>query len=566
MNIKKIKIPIPFANGNSWLEKQQTSILSAATVMMCAVGISSLLGLLRNRLLVSTFFKTYELQQQLEAYWVSFRLPEFVFQLLVIGALSAAFIPVFTKYEKKSKEDAFKMVSTVLNIILLVFVFFSIAIFIFADPLSKLMTGEGFSSNQVHLAANLTRLMLVAQLFFAVSNFLSGTIQSYKRFIIPALSPIAYNIGIIIGTVFLSPSLHIYGPAIGVVLGAFLHVALQVPLAIKLGFKYFPIIDFSHKGVRELASLMLPRTLSLSVNQIQLFATVFFTTQLGGVNLTILNLAQQLMTFPIRIFGVPIGQAALPFLSKESNAGDFHHFKSLVLRSLHQISFLAMPSSILLLILRIPIVRLAYGAKEFPWVATLLTGRVVAILALSVAAQAITHILIRSFYALHNTRSPLFVSLLSIGMYVVLATLFVFVYPVGVVGIAFAMALSAIVEMVLLFILLSFEVGHFSFKEMWIPQFKMLLSSFLMAVFLWLPFRIFDELIFDTSRTVDLIGLTITVGTIGMLVYIFFAALFDVEELSMVKQVFNKIGTWQTSLSKTTEVIEPAGQSDEAIV
>lgn len=559
-----LRISQLFSNGNKWLETQQVSILSAAAIITAAAFLSSLTGLIRNRLLVSTFFRTPELQLQLESYWVSFRLPELVFQLLVTGALSAAFIPVFTKYEKKSKDEAFKMASSVLNIILLAFCLFSAIIFIWAVPLTQLMTGDGFSDQQIFLSAQLTRVMLLAQFFFAISNFLSGAIQSYKRFVIPALSPIVYNLGIIFGTLLLSPALGIYGPTIGVVLGAFLHFFLQLPLAKKLGFRYSFKIHFNHPGVKEIFKLMGPRTLALSINQIQLFFVVFFATHLGGISLTIMSLAQQLMTFPIRLFGAPIGQAALPFLSHESNEGDLKNFKALVLRSLHQISFLVMPASILLLILRIPIIRLAYGAKEFPWPATLLTGRLVAILTISIAAQAVTHILVRAFYALHNTKYPLGISLFSTAVFLASGVSSIFFLNTGLVGLAYAVTASSLVEMTLLFYVLQRKINGFNWRELFIPQFKMFVASFLMAVFLYLPFRIFDELIFDTSRTIELIGLTITVSTIGMLTYLFFATLLDVKELSMLSRVVTVFDSWKKTLSRSPEAVETAGQSDES--
>lgn len=560
------RLPSFISNGNKWLEAQQVSIMSAASIITAAVFLSSLTGLIRNRILVTTFFKTPELQSQLEAYWVSFRLPELVFQLLVIGALSAAFIPVFTKYEKQSKEQAFRMASSVLNIVLLGFIAFSVVIFIFAEPFTHMMTGDAFSADQVALSAQMTRMMLFAQFFFAISNFLSGTIQSYKRFIIPALSPIAYNFGIILGTVLFSESLGIIGPTIGVVIGAFLHFALQLPLARKLGFRYYPMIDLKHPGVREIAKLMGPRTITLSINQVQLFAITFFATFLGGTSLTIINLAQQLMTFPIRIFGAPIGQAALPFLSKESNDGEMERFKGLVLRSLHQISFMAMPASVLLLILRIPIVRLAYGAREFPWPATVMTGWVVAILAISVSAQAMIHILIRAFYALHDTKNPLIVSLASVGLFLIISWSSMFIFHLDLYGLALALSASTILEMFALLFILNHKVKGFDQMELWIPQLKMFISSFLMAVFIWLPFRTLDQLVFDTSRTVELIGLTITVGTIGMLTYTLFAVLLEVKELYMIQKMVSMLGSWKKNLSRSTEVVETAGQSDESTV
>lgn len=560
------RIPKFLSNGNNWLERQQATILSAASIITISSILSTLTGLLRNRLMVTYFYDGTNNNSVLDAYMVSFRLPELIFQLLVIGALSAAFIPVFSKYEKQSKEQAFRMASSVLTITLLAFVFFSVIIFIFAKPLTQMMTGDTFTPEQIAMSVEMTRIMLFAQFFFAISNFLSGTIQAYKRFIIPALSPIAYNVGIILGIVVLSPYFGILGPTFGVILGAFLHFSLQIPLAIRLGFRYHPRIDLSHPGVKEIYSLMAPRTLALSITQIQPLATTFFATHLAGNSLTIINLAQLLMTFPIRIFGVPIAQAALPFLSHESNAGESERFKKLVIQSLNQISFFAMPASILLLILRVPIVRIAYGAKNFTWDATLTTGRVVAILALSVAAQAAVHILIRAFYSLHNTKYPLFVSFFSTLVFLFGSYIAVFMSDYGLLGLAIAVSLSAVVEMILLLILLNKIVSINSVADLWIPQAKMFTASFLMAVFLWLPFRILDELVFDTTRTVDLIGLTITVSTIGMLTYILFAYLLQIQELKIVTQIISVFGSWKKTLSRSTEVVETAGQSDESSV
>ncbi|MEK7458646.1 MAG: lipid II flippase MurJ, partial [Patescibacteria group bacterium] len=175
-----------FQNGTQWLETQQTSILSAAAIITASVLLSSLTGLLNYRLLASTFYDpSIKVQRQLDAYWVAFQPSDLVFQLLVIGALSAAFIPVFTKYKQKNEEDAFNISSSIMNVVLLLFVVVSIFVMIFAEQIIRAMTGVQFTADQVSLAANMTRIMLISQFFFAVSNFLSGMIQSYQRFVIP---------------------------------------------------------------------------------------------------------------------------------------------------------------------------------------------------------------------------------------------------------------------------------------------------------------------------------------------------------------------------------------------
>jgi len=559
-----------FGNGKNWLENKQTSILSAAAVITGSVILSSLTGLLSYRLLASTFYDpTTRSQPQLDAYWVAFQPSDIVFQLLVVGALSAAFIPVFTKYKQKDEQDAFRLASSVMNSILLVFGLVAIVVFIFAPYIVRAMTGDNFSDDQVILAANMTRIMLFAQFFFAISNFLSGMIQSYQRFIIPALSPVAYNLGIIIGTVFLSPIFGIFGPVYGVLLGAFAHMAMQIPLAYKLGFRYYALIDWKHEGLHDVLTLSLPRALSVGIDLIQPYFLTFFITSMAGVNLTLMRFAQRLMTIPIRMFGVPISQAALPFLSQETSSNnDYVRYNQLLLQSIHQVAFFSMPASVLLLILRIPIVRFAFGAKNFPWGDTVLTGKIVAILAISVSAQAITHILIRGFYAIHDTRRPFIVSIFSmiigvfLGWYITYFTPFLSTSKI--LGLAGTITVTGFLETIILFVLLHRRT-NFSLQQALIPLSKMAVSSILMALGLYFPLKLLDIVIIDTTKTLGLLVLTGVVGVIGMTVYILIAKLLHVEELYIVKKLFGKMGLWKENLSKSGEAIETVGAATEQI-
>lgn len=552
------------ASSQQLASRQHSSILSAAAIITASSLLSSLLGLLRNRLLVGEFFGSPLSRMQLDAYWVAFRLPELVFQVLVIGSLSAAFIPVFTKYLKRNREDAYTIASSVMNIVLLVFAVLSLVIFIFAVPFTKLFTADNFTPWQIILAAQLTRIMLLAQFFFAISNFLTGAIQAEHRFLIPALSPSAYNIGIILGTIFLSPIIGIYGPAVGVVMGALLHLILQVPLARKLGFSYKLTIRLKHPGVREMLCLMPPRIFAASVNQIELFATVFFATALPSGSLTIMNIATQLMSAPIRIFSVPMGQASLPFLAKTAADGKIVEFKQTFLQSFHQVLFIALPASMLLLILRIPLVRLAYGAAEFPWAATVLTGRVVAILSLSVFASATIHVLNRGYYAMHNTKVPLWIGVISVIINITIAYLSVFVYSWGVLGLAIGVTVSAIIQMALLLLMFIPTVGGITSAELLKGPFKMIFATLSMGLSLWIPMRLLDRYVFDTTRVLPLIFLTIIVSVIGGMVYLGLAFVLKIPDLSAFIRVLHRLGNWRGVLSQSDEVIErPPTQAEE---
>jgi len=542
-------------NSHHLFERQQSSILSAATIITGSVFLSGILGVVRNHLLVSYFFDS---KTALDAYWIAFRLPDLVFQLLVIGALSAAFIPVYSKYKAIDQDHANQTANSMINLILLLFTVISVIIFIFAEPFNKFITGSNFSAEQLHLASNFTRIMLFAQFFFAISNFLTGIIQANQRFIIPALSPLAYNLGIIIGIVTLGPSIGLYGAAIGVVIGAFLHLLVQLPLAIKLGFRYRLALNFKLPGVREISKLMLPRTLALSVSQLeQLFIMSYLATSLAQKgSLTILVLAQQLFSFPSRIFGMPIGQASLPFLSKENAEKDLEKFRLIFVNSLHQILYLSVPASVVLIILRIPLVRLAYGAKTFPWDDTLLTGKILALLSISIFADASIHLLTRAFYALHNTKVPMLAAIISLVSDALLSWYLIFYTSLGVLGIAIGGTISTILQAIFLFIVLKPRIGGLSWRSVAVTPAKIVFASTLTGLFLWGPMRLLDQYVFDTTRTINLILLTATVAFIGAIVYLSLSKLLHIDQLDSYLEIFKKLGNWKKVLARSEETLD----------
>lgn len=543
-----------FKNGRVLFFRRQSNILSAAAVITCAYGLSTLLGILRDRLLVSRFYACC--RADLDTYWAAFRLPDFIFQLLVIGALSAAFIPVFSEYLEKNKKEAYRVSSSAINIIFSAFLLLAVLIFILARPLSALITG-GFTKTQLDLMAALTRIMMLAQFFFLTSNFLTGIIQSHQRFLIPALSPVVYNLGIILGILFLSPFLGIYGPAIGVVLGAVFHLIIQIPLALRLGFTFHPFtFDFRHPGVREIARMMAPRTLSLGIDQIEATVSLFLATSQTAGSLTIFYLAQHLMRLPVRLVGVPIGQAALPLLSKKRDK-DLSEFKQVFLSSFWQILYLVLPATAILLVLRIPAVRIAFGARGFPWKATLLTGKTLAFFTVAIIAQAAIQLLVRAFYALHNTKTPLVISLFSVALNIGLSFWFIFGLSWGILGLAVAASVASFFQFFLLFFLLDREVGGFERKKLTIPALKMGVTTFLTSFSLWFLMRFLDRFVLDTTRTINLIILTIVVTFLGLSVYVFLSKLFKIPELEVFWVLTRKIGRWQQILSESEEMIEP---------
>ena len=224
--------------------------------------------------------------------------------------------------------------------------------------------------------------------------------------------------------------------------------------------------------------------------------------------------------------------------------------------SLLEIIYLTLPASIIILILRIPLVRLAYGAGSFPWKATLTTGKIVAVLALAIFAKAIIHLAIRVFYALHNTKTPLLVALLATLINISLATYFVFFLHASVISLAVSLSLSALVEAFLLAILLFRSLKLKPNPSFYANLLKISFASFLLAIFLWLPFRLFDQFIFDTTHTFPLILLTLITSSFGLLLYFLLSLWLKIDQLQVFLKLFHRLGNWQATLAKTSESLD----------
>lgn len=549
-----------FKNGTALLFVKQNNILSAAFVIMLMVAVSRVLGLFRDRLLAGA--PNFDLTL-LGVYFAAFRIPDLLFQLLVFGALSVAFIPVFTEFlHKYGPEEAWKFSSSLVNITFLVFGVFSIVVFIFARPLSILIAPGLIKENVRHLdlMVNLTRILLFAQMFFVISSFLTGILQSFQRFLIPALAAVFYNLGIIFGIVVLAPRFGIYGPALGAVFGAFLHLLVQVPIAYSLGFKYKLIFDFRHPGVREVGKMMLPRTLSLAGDQLSLTINTILASLISLKSITIFSFAQHLQVVPLGLFGATIAQAALPALSEEHAKNNMEDFKSTLLTSLHQILFLVIPASAVLIALRIPIVRLVFGASQFDWEATVFTGKTVALLSVGLFAQAASALLIRGFYALKDTVTPLKISFYSVILNTVLSVIFLKLFN-QIWWLGLSASISSIFDLLLLVYVLDKKVGSFNRKALIAPAVKICFSGFIMAVTLWGFMKILDKVVFDTTRTINLIFLTGTVGILGIGFYLVLTWVLKVKEVTVFWEFFRRLTNWKSVISQSEEVIDGTGSN-----
>ncbi len=534
----------------SLLYSRQTSILSGAAIIATTLMLSKVLGLIRDRLLAHVFSP-----DKIDIFWAAFRLPDLIFQIVILGALSVAFIPVFTEIlENKGKDEAFDMARAILNVFLAIFILATILIYFLAQPLISGLIAPGFTPDKQMQVVALTRIILFGQVILVLGSFFIGILQSFQRFIIPSLSPVFYNLGIIFGIVFLSKDFGIMGAALGVVLGALMHALIQLPLIWSLGFRFKFPLKFFHPGVKEIIRLMSVRTLGLGAEQINETVGVALASLVSVGSVTYLTFAQHLQVVPIGLFGATLAQAALPILSYERARGKIEEFKQTLLTTFHQILFLALPATAILIVIRIPVVRLVFGASQFDWKATVLTGATLAFLSVGLAAQAVSLLLVRGFYALKDTKTPVIVSLIVVTLNVLLSLYFIKVLKLNVWSIGLANSISTLLSGILLFWTLHFKVGKFKLQAVLIPLSKMLMATIIMGVALYIPIKLLDQVIFDTTKTVNLLVLTGLSSIFALTIYVTIVWFLKVRELDTYTELLKRLGKFRSNI-KSKEIL-----------
>ena len=544
-------------NGASFFQRRQENVLSAAFVIAVAVAISRILGLVRYRLLAAHFGGDIQL---LDSFIAASILPEAIFEVLIFGSIALAFIPVFSQYISQQKlQKAWEYSSEMITLGLVLFLVFMLAIILLADLIAPLIA-PGLVSQDPQtkiIIARLLRIMIFAQAFFVLSIFITGVLQSFQRFMVPAMASVFYNVGIILSIIFLVPPLGIYAPAVGMILGALLHLVVQLPLALSLGFRFRFRFRLKSREVLETISLMWPRSLALGLIRLSDLINVALASIAAFGTIVAFNFAQVLQLVPISLFAGSIAQAVLPTLAIEFNAKRYKQFKKIFVDSFHQILFLILPAAAILAILRVPVVRLVFGAKELPWEVTLLSGRVLIAFSFGIAAQAISLLLIRGFYALRDSITPVKVNLFTISINIALSLIFILVLKFSIVYLAVSYSFANILNALLLLWFLDKKVS-FDKKQIIMPAAKMIFIAILTAVALYVPMKLLYRLVFDTTRTIGLLLLTGIATLVGVGVYLFLSYLMKIEQIFIFYNFAKKVA------SLPSRLVSPAATSIDA--
>ncbi len=425
---------------------------------MIALVLGQLFGLVRTILIAGAF----DAGTVLDPFIAANRVSETLFNLVAGGALSSAFIPVFTGFlVKDDRKSAWKLASGVGNLVALSMSVLALIAAFFAPQIVRYFLASGFADDPAReqLTVHLLRIMLPSAVLFGVSGLLMGILNAHQSFFIPALAPSMYSIGIIIGVLFFAPSMGVDGLAWGVLLGASFHLVIQIPSLLKLkGRTYSPDLGLDNQAVRDVLRLMGPRILGVAVVQINFWVNTWLASWMVKGSVTTLSYGFALMLMALAMIAQSIATAAMPTFSAQVARNQIDGMRASLAATLRGVIFLAVPATIGLILLREPIVEMLFQRGEFTEQYTRMTAWALAWFAAGLVGHSMLEILSRAFYALHDTKTPVVVGAIAMGLNIVFSFGFVYLFskigwmPLG--GLALANSLATALEAAALFIIM----------------------------------------------------------------------------------------------------------------
>jgi putative peptidoglycan lipid II flippase len=415
------------------------NLARAGMIVSGAFLVSRILGWVRLVVIGNTVGATADL----DAFYAAFRIPDLIFQLVAAGALSSALIPIVAGLlTTDGSARAWRVVSTVANLMLIGLLVLAVAMFVLAPVIVPIIT-PGFDAQTLATTIDLTRIMLLSAIALAMGAVATSILNASGRFAAAAVAPSVYNLAIIGSTLLLYPSMGIPGVAIGVVAGAVGHVLVQLPPLSRIGFRYSPSVDVADPAARRALALMAPRAIGLGASQITFVVVTSIATTLGVGAVSAFNVAFTLLQIPIGIIGVPLGVVLMPSLSRELAAGRDGEYVALLTRALRVIVFAMVPIAALVAIVRTEAVTLLFG-YGFSADAIAQTAATLLAFLVGLVAHSLIAVLARAFYARQDTLTPVLVAIGAVLVNVTLA--FILVDPLGLPGVALAIAIAAWLE------------------------------------------------------------------------------------------------------------------------
>lgn len=484
------------------LANRKLSVRAAAIVLASSTLVSALLGIFRDRLLNSYYLDTYP--TGIDAYTAAFTIPDFMFFLLTSGALAVSFIPVFNqRLSSGNKKSAWELSSSLLNLMALMTLVASILIMIFADPLVRYIVGPGLDESGTILAINMMRVIAINPFLMSIATILSSIQQALGRFVFYALAPALYNVGILIGIVWFTGGINIFGwqifeggimgVALGVVLGAILQVTVSLIGLVGLGFDYQFKISWRNQGFRSVLKLLPARSLDQAIDYANTLVTTNLSSRMGAGALRSYQQASSLSQMPVNLIGVAISTAFFPQLSEEVGEGKEEKFHETFRTALSTIIWIALPVAVIALFARGYVVSFIKNGGDQ------LISSVLATLTISICACSIFHIAARGFYAQQDTKTPFRVSIVAVGL-TVLLSIILSLLGCGPEGLGWAQSVGAALEVVILLHILQ-KRSHRKLldQRFWRNFFKTLFATFITGCVAYSMTKFFPLLASDDS-------------------------------------------------------------------
>jgi len=405
---------------------KEVSGLHQAAYLLAFFAISSqLLAVIRDRLLAAHFGAGHTL----DLYYAAFRIPDFIF--ITVGSMVSVsvLIPFLVEKMKAGSEEGRKFIGNIFTFFFLLIIVISIIAFFFIPSINKLLF-NGFNSADLSIVNNMTRILLLSPIFLGISNIFGTLTQTYKRFLIYSLSPILYNLGIILGIILLYPMFGLTGLVIGVVLGAFLHFAIQIPFIVENKFFPKPRIKFDFTEIKKVLLVSIPRTFTLGSDNISVIFLLSFASSMTVGSIAVFNLSYNMQSVLLSVIGVSYSLAAFPILVRYFSDGERGKFLDQIVISAQHIIFWSLPCVILFITLRAQIVRTILGAGAFNWTQTRLTAAALAVFVVSIIFQNLTLLFVRAYYATGNTKKPFIAKFINAFSTIALGFGFMILYKV----------------------------------------------------------------------------------------------------------------------------------------
>ena len=470
-------------NGATQTSLDGRGMAGAAVVVMLFFVLSRATGLLREMMIGAQFGTSAEL----DAYLAAFRVPDLLFQLVAGGALGSAFIPTFTASWSRGKEgDAWLLFSRILNLMTVLLLGLAGTAALLAPLLVERVIAPGFSPQQQQLTVDLMRWMLISTVVFGASGLVMGALNAGQHFLLPAAAPVLYNLSIIAGAWLLAPRLGIYGLVIGVVVGALAHLLVQLPALLRRGMAYRASFGWRDRDVREVARLMGPRVLGLLFVQLNFLVNTILASGLAVGSLSALNYAWLLMLLPQGVFAQAIATVAFPTFAAQIATGKQDAMGRSLARILSTVLFLTLPATIALFALRLPLVQLLFQRGNFTLESSNAVAFALQFYAIGLVAHSVVEIVVRAFYALHDTLTPVLVGVGAMALNILLSLLWIGWLGYG--GLALANSVATGIEMFVLVWLLGRRLGKIDLRALGESLFRSGLAAAGMggALFLWL--------------------------------------------------------------------------------